>query len=601
MALSETDHCVTFNGSSLTFDFINLDINSVLKIYDHNINRLNTILEMLDVDIENTLQQNPNFQQFFQPDQFSNFDAIAIIQVPKDKFDTLFKLNIKYEDLQDNSLNTMKYAVNPLGWFGGLDEDVSFSDAIVTDETAVDPYANSDHQQIKRDFIRHILKTITNTTRLNALFSNKTNLVYESSLLDALFNSKIRDILLRIGGKLHAPLDNSITESNPVRTLINNIMGVTSQDDLANNDDNEARKILFLDYLETKMTEIYENSKNYDYYVLGTSTHGYGLYYPLRIETLHPLFQIQYQEIHFDDVFPGQTFYMPINGSFAVDPSTSPDLSGLVDYNAVDQTFIDIPFQYNDNLAIKLTYYPKSTQYLNRTLTPRSYKVLLNMSMEMDKPVSFDDEFLINGIDIDYSNTVVDVSDLYIRRGSILQDNDLSENVFQCSGYNNHKFWLFWNDTGTLDTDTTGISPYNYYPRLRDISNIEFKTNQGTSSETRNWKIEIFTRKMNVDEELNYANKYETMIQGTNYNSGEWYSHDISNLEWLDLNDISGNFEFIKESITPPYDTDINENQQILGILLSLNNDNSYYGFDGKISNVIIYFNDGRIIRSVYP
>ena len=39
-------------------------------------------------------------------------------------------------------------------------------------------------------------------------------------------------------------------------------MGVTSQDDLANNDDNEARKILFLDYLETKMTEIYENSKN---------------------------------------------------------------------------------------------------------------------------------------------------------------------------------------------------------------------------------------------------------------------------------------------------------------------------------------------------
>ena len=257
MALSETDHCVTFNGSSLTFDFINLDINSVLKIYDHNINRLNTILEMLDVDIESTIQQNPNFQQFFQPDQFSNFDAIAILQVPKDKFDTLFKLNIKYEDLQDSSLNTMKYAVNPLGWFGGLDEDVSFSDAIVTDETAVDPYANSDHQQIKRDFIRHILKTITNTTRLNALFSNKTNLVYESSLLDALFNSKIRDILLRIGGKLHAPLDNSITESNPVRTLINNIMGVTSQDDLANNDDNEARKILFLDYLETKMTEIY--------------------------------------------------------------------------------------------------------------------------------------------------------------------------------------------------------------------------------------------------------------------------------------------------------------------------------------------------------
>ena len=127
-----------------------------------------------------------NFQQFFQPDQFSNFDAIAILQVPKDKFDTLFKLNIKYEDLQDNSLNTMKYAVNPLGWFGGLDEDVSFSDAIMNRRNSSGSICESDHQQIKRDFIRHILKTITNTTRLNALFSNKTNLVYESSLLDVI-------------------------------------------------------------------------------------------------------------------------------------------------------------------------------------------------------------------------------------------------------------------------------------------------------------------------------------------------------------------------------------------------------------------------------
>ena len=406
------EHSVSFDGDNLTFDFINLDVNSVLKLYDHNINRLNTILEMLDVDIETSIQENPYFQQYFTPDQFTNFDAIAILPVPKDKFDSLFKLNIKYEDLEDNSFNTMKYAVNPLGWFGGLDEDVSFGEAVVTDETAVDPYVHADHQQIKKDFVRHVLKTITKSSRLNALFSNKSNLVYESSLLDSLFNTKIRDILLRIGGKLHAPLDNSVTESNPVRTLINNIMGVSDTDDIANNDDNEARKILFLDYLETKANELYEASKTYDYYVLGTSSQGYGLYYPLRIETLHPLFQIQYQEVHFSDVFPNQTFYMPINGSFAVDAGSDPDLSGLVDYNVVDQTFIDIPFQYNDNLAIKLTYYPKSTQYLNRSLTPRSYKVLLNMSLEMEKSVAFDDAFLIAGIGIDYSDTTVDVSDL---------------------------------------------------------------------------------------------------------------------------------------------------------------------------------------------
>jgi len=596
------EHSVSFDGDNLTFDFINLDVNSVLKLYDHNINRLNTILEMLDVDIETSIQENPYFQQYFTPDQFTNFDAIAILPVPKDKFDSLFKLNIKYEDLEDNSFNTMKYAVNPLGWFGGLDEDVSFGEAVVTDETAVDPYVHADHQQIKKDFVRHVLKTITKSSRLNALFSNKSNLVYESSLLDSLFNTKIRDILLRIGGKLHAPLDNSVTESNPVRTLINNIMGVSDTDDIANNDDNEARKILFLDYLETKANELYEASKTYDYYVLGTSSQGYGLYYPLRIETLHPLFQIQYQEVHFSDVFPNQTFYMPINGSFAVDPGSDPDLSGLVDYNVVDQTFIDIPFQYNDNLAIKLTYYPKSTQYLNRSLTPRSYKVLLNMSLEMEKSVDFDDAFLIAGIGIDYSDTTADVSDLYIRKGTISMDADLSENVFTSSGYNNHQLWLFWNDTGELDTDTTGISPFNYYPCLKDISNIEFSTNQGTNaSETRNWKLELYTRKLDIDEELNYGNKYSTSTQSTYFSddaSGTWYAHDISNLEWTDISNGSGNFETIKGLTTEPYVNQLNEEQQILGIAITLSDDNTYYGFEGKISSVVISFHDQRIIQS---
>jgi hypothetical protein len=377
-------------------------------------------------------------------------------------------------------------------------------------------------------------------------------------------------------------------------------MGVQEGDDLANNDENEERKILFLDYLETKMNEIYENSKNHDYFVLGTSTQGYGVYYPLRIETLHPLFQIQYQEVHFSDVFPNQTFYMPINGSFAVNPSTNPDLSGLVDYNAVDQTFIDIPFQYNDNLAIKLTYYPKSTQYLNRPLGPRSYKVLLNMSMEMEKPVVFDDAFLIQSIGVDYSGTNVDVSDLYIRKGTIEADNDLSKNVFQSSGYNNHLIWMFWNDTGTLDGETTGISPFNYYPRLKDISKIEFKTNQGNdASETRNWKLEIYTRKLDIDEEYNYGNKFTTQTQDQNYHVTSWFTHDLSGLMWNDMSDGSGNFESIKGQTTSPYENDLNENQQILGIAFTLSDDSSYYGFQGKLGEVMIEFHDGRIIYEI--
>ena len=108
------------------------------------------------------------------------------------------------------------------------------------------------------------------------------------------------------------------------------------------------------------------------------------------------------------------------------------------------------------------------------------------------------EELRQNALAINSVEATKDSDDLYIRKGTIVLDNDLSENIFQSSGYNNHSLWLFWNDTGTLETSTTGISPFNYYPHLKDISNIEFKTNQGTSStETRNWKIEILKCLMN--------------------------------------------------------------------------------------------------------
>ena len=143
------------------------------------------------------------------------------------------------------------------------------------------------------------------------------------------------------------------------------------------------KKKFVLDYLEKEINKIYDEFKTKDFFVLGTSNSGFGLYYPLRIDTDHALFKIQYQEVKFTDVFQEQTFYMPINGNYGVDPSTDPDLSGCIDYNVFDQTYVNV-LHYNDNLAIKITYYPKVTHYLNRPLHPRSYKILLNMSMNLE-------------------------------------------------------------------------------------------------------------------------------------------------------------------------------------------------------------------------
>ena len=71
------NNSVTFDGNNITFDFINLDVNSILKLYDHNVNRLNTILEMLDVDINTTIQNNPYFQHFLS---LKNFQILMQLQ-----------------------------------------------------------------------------------------------------------------------------------------------------------------------------------------------------------------------------------------------------------------------------------------------------------------------------------------------------------------------------------------------------------------------------------------------------------------------------------------------------------------------------------------
>ena len=99
------DNLVIFDGNNLTFDFVNLDMNSIIT----------------------SVQQNPYFHQYYEPQLFSSYDAIAILNVPKDRFDSLFKINIKYEDLDDNSLNSLKYAVDHFGWYNNLSENVLFN------------------------------------------------------------------------------------------------------------------------------------------------------------------------------------------------------------------------------------------------------------------------------------------------------------------------------------------------------------------------------------------------------------------------------------------------------------------------------------------
>ena len=450
-------------SGSLNPDIFSVDSLPLQSIYDNSSNRL--VL---------------NYLQNISADSFVDFDAIATIEVPKNKLDDLFMIHVDYDDVFDNSTNAFSFAI------GSWNNDISFSEALVTDETAIDSHMNT--QTIQADMMRYVLSSMTQSLNLHALFSNKASMIQDIQQLDASFNANIRNTLSQIGGTPSAPMTNSMTQNNPVRSLVHSIL------DISNSTTTATRKFFFLDFLQ----------QNKDRF---------------------------------------------INGEF-----------------------VSIPLDYYDQIAIQITYDPPYTTFLHQSINPRTYKIFLTMSMEMDHQVVFDDAFLLHGIGTYYVDIVDNSSE---RLGSIVYDTDISMNVFQSSGYNDHDFWIFWNDMN----ETPGVSPFNFYPMLSDISDIVFQTNPQEDM-SRNWNLSLYTRKTDIEKYEFYQTKYTSILT---YSNG-WNNHTIHNMNWEDE---SGNIQNIQKE------------EPLLGIQLSLGG-NGYNGFRGQITPIWIYFNDSRICRLIY-
>ena len=448
------------NPDIFSVDLLPLQLES---IYDNSSNRL--VLNYLQ-DISSS---------------FVDFDAIAIIDVPKNKLDDLFMIHVDYNDVFDNSTNAFSFAIGP--WTN----DISFSEALVTDETAIESAMNT--QTIQADMMRYVLSSMTQSLNIHALFSNKASMRQEIQQLDASFNANIRNILSQIGGTPSEPMTNSMTQNNPARNFVHSIL------DTSNSNTTAARKLGFLDFLQ-------QNKERF------------------------------------------------MNGDF-----------------------VSLPLDYYEKIAIQITYYPPYTTFFHQPIKPRTYKILLNMAMEMEHQVVFDEAFLLHGIGTYYVDSVDNSS---ARLGSILYDADMSMNTFQSSGYNDHDFWIFWNDIN----EKPGVSPYNFYPMLSDISDIVFQTNPQEDNMSRNWNISLYTRKTNIEKYEFYQTKYTSILT---YSNG-WNNHTIRNIDWQDE---LGNIQSIQKE------------EPLLGIQISLG-ENGYDGFRGQMTPIWIYFNDSRIVRSIY-
>ena len=348
---SSTFHAVDFSGINVLFDFIDLSVNQAVAL-------------------------DPSFEQIFFSGAFEDFSGEATMDVSASKFNEVFLVNIQYQDLSDGTYSSLKYALDSTKF--NDNDDISFSNAMVTPETAVNVNLADDSQTITNDFVRHILKEATGSLYLNALFVNKAELVAATSELDASFNIALRTSLQSVGGTTSAPLDNTTIINNPVRVLINSILG---EDDDTLSNPNDARRISIINHFQTEVNTAYNDASNTAFYVNGTTDNdGTGYFFPLYTDASASALSGGYNSLSFGvDTFRDRVFYMPSSGGTLAGADEAAAQAAATNFEDLDGRFIKVPMMAGDKLAIKLTYEPKTSTFLGNTINPRKYKFNLNL------------------------------------------------------------------------------------------------------------------------------------------------------------------------------------------------------------------------------
>ena len=267
------------------------DINQRSVVFNGN----NLYFDLIHLDIANIIQKEPKFLDLFDASGINAFDAIADILIEVTNFDNLFMIGIAQQDIQDNSSNSIFYALDGSAWNNG--HIVNFSNAIVRNEYAINKNLNDEKQKVKFDFIRYLLKEITNSLKLNTLFRNKEQLYSAVGSLDSILNSSINTKLNSLGGTIDNPMSNADISNNPVRILFNSIL--SDRTDNLNN----SRRELLLERLDTQLNYSHNEAKSKKFYVQGTSNNQYGYYYPLYTHTSHSDLVNGYHVHTFSDVF----------------------------------------------------------------------------------------------------------------------------------------------------------------------------------------------------------------------------------------------------------------------------------------------------------
>jgi hypothetical protein len=416
---------IEFSGSLLKFRFIDIDVNVTISL------------------------ESGDF--LFIPG-FRNTDSVAHINIPRDLLNSLFYFNITYTDLSNSVWTNMKYAMNRAYW-----PDISFCNSIVNKNKAINP--NARYQQLQLDLTRYIIASVTGSIYYNGIFRNKDTFIEKIVLADTGFNNQIKSII-DLCGTTTTPMTNESYYNNPCRVLIESIL---AQDNVLETDNIE-RKETLINYMKDTVSVDFSNNTTTKFYIKTRLTQNDairiiytlaikpGVFNGITYDTLYPIYSLvdangkEYTNIT-EPLYRSSS--EPLNSFLYNINTTIP--SNHTDYLTFYNKFWPFKFIYGDSLSVRLTYKPLNNTFLGKEIKDRSYEVYLDVGLE----------------------TITDI--LYKSSGdegypAIVESG--TPRVYKANGINTAFQYLLFNTT----TNDPYVSPYNFYPTLFDISNIEFST-----------------------------------------------------------------------------------------------------------------------------
>lgn len=557
--MSETLNAIEFSNNNITFRFIDIAV-------------------QVEIPLE--------FGDFNFIPGFPKSDSISRINLPIDNFSTLFQFNITPNDLADSNFSNMYYAINSNSFNNS--KDISFCDSIVNRTTAISPTFR--YQQLKIDFIRYLLKEITGSIYMNGLFSNRAQLVTNVQQLDASFNSLIINKLNNCG-TIYYPRDNSNYYNNPTRILFENIL--LENDVLEIN--NKERRVELISTMNTLVNNTYSSNYNTSYYLYAKVDTDYKYYYPINISNgglfqsqfVYESFQINTSYIDSNQAISNRITTYDNTGHVFYGGSDFSDIAPLnmSSYDTLHNTLWPVTLSYGDSLSVRLNYHPKDNNFCGKNVRDYSYEVYLDMGLETIYNMSYGNVSYVVG-----SANVVTLSG---QRGYQTNGN---VSVYQHVLFNSENKNLCNNPSNLY------ISPFNFYPTLNDIKNIEFNTSANTT--TTNWYFSVFTRPYTQNGVVGF-DRFNSIPLVTTANVWESFNLDGINasheLKWSAVSNCNCSSDWATLIDTPvntsaPYGT-IYKIEDFQIMMLSIVSDTP--SFIGTITNVKVTFKDGRIVQMV--